>query len=1017
MYRWQQLNLFAAVTIPECAVGLSNNFIYTWKYYESAVLSPIKSVSQNQRYFKLNAYALERSTIYTAFVSVASSSDRSSELSRASTVIQVGSSGVVAILAGGGTQTIGLSSTITLDATGSYDVDYPTSPSLLSYTWSCTEQSPDFGEDCVINLLNISTQSFTALSLSKNNTQINESTYLFTLVVTNNLLEIASTAKTITVIREQIPQASFGDISEKYNTETSIILTATIIAPGKSGICSWSASTALTSIVSTPLSRSFEPGTTVYQLYINPNSLVAGLSYTFTLQTSYAKSTTTGSSSVTILMNAPPVDGVVIVDPRTGTALNTSFFILTSQWADDDTDLPLSYVISYYTFRSTLQTVIKNIDTTSYVTAQLGQGQEYMNYNVTCMVNASDIFGSVATAVAVVQVLPLSVRSLSFTTTSGITNALESSQPEVVSQIVGAVVNSINAVNCSVLKRCIHLNREDCSSVANTCGPCLDGYIGEDGEANSHCIYQTKLNKRALGLRLGIDVLDRRFLQSACDDDTSCLSGKCTNNTCEDTAKSCPADCSGRGICEYFDANFDQLDYCSAYDSFCSAQCSCDSGYYGLSCQLNIDQFETVKSVRESLCAGLYSTLGMQDVSSDVLISWANAVSSILLDGNQVSDAAAINCTSVLIETINAYPAIAGQTAVAVQSINAFSNVLNKGPALSPGLVSNVTKTLSTLLTALQNDMAIDQTPQTISTTNIRTSSLVVDGSNASEYLSPPQTAAESYLNVPSTSIAVSRNNSAGSLGINMVQYTKNFRNYISDSVSIGLQFVEYDDSIRISRGIKQSLATIDSLIIFQNIKSIDYTAEIPYNGTVSCKMTGNAYNVSVLCNFNSTLNFTCPGNQRRSFVYECPLKTLEPKCRSWNGVEFSIDPTCSVISYTSGSTTCSCQSNSASTSRRLQSSSDGLTEFVTNGEIVGESFVRTLSSASDLSLSSISRNLVIFITTLVVLILTFLGLAWFVHIDLNENKETKSKKIRQAYKFDIFLKVAVPPEFNDSPW
>jgi hypothetical protein len=69
------------------------------------------------------------------------------------------------------------------------------------------------------------------------------------------------------------------------------------------------------------------------------------------------------------------------------------------------------------------------------------------------------------------------------------------------------------------------------------------------------------------------------------------------------------------------------------------------------------------------------------------------------------------------------------------------------------------------------------------------------------------------------------------------------------------------------------------------------------------------------------------------------------------------------------------------------------------------------------LSLSSIANNLTIFITTLVVLILTFIGLAWFVQVDFKEIETKEVKRIKSAYKFSSFLSLSAPAEFQDTPW
>jgi hypothetical protein len=83
----------------------------------------------------------------------------------------------------------------------------------------------------------------------------------------------------------------------------------------------------------------------------------------------------------------------------------------------------------------------------------------------------------------------------------------------------------------------------------------------------------------------------------------------------------------------------------------------------------------------------------------------------------------------------------------------------------------------------------------------------------------------------------------------------------------------------------------------------------------------------------------------------------------------------------------------------------------------VGESFLSTLRSSAELRLSSISNNIVIFSVTLAVLVLTLLGMAWFVRVDLMEMRVVEKKAMRVGYRFSTFLELATPIEFNEKPW
>jgi len=55
--------------------------------------------------------------------------------------------------------------------------------------------------------------------------------------------------------------------------------------------------------------------------------------------------------------------------------------------------------------------------------------------------------------------------------------------------LAAAAATALNSVDCSSAPECISLyNRQICSTVKNTCGDCLLGFIGVNGQQNSVCI-------------------------------------------------------------------------------------------------------------------------------------------------------------------------------------------------------------------------------------------------------------------------------------------------------------------------------------------------------------------------------------------------------------------------------------------------------------------------------------------------------------------------------------------------
>ena len=791
--RPQVASLFAVATLPACAQNGSSSsaLVYTWKLYDGITFLPnLKSVSLDARFFKLPAYSLDILKSYTVAVSVAISSAPTVVLTSATATLQVGQSGVQAVILGGALRTVGFTDQVVVDASKSYDIDYPTA--ALNYTWLCSELSPNYGSSCapLPTSNSISKLSVTGGNLISSTETISASTSLLIQVFTTNRFQSTSSASvTLVILQAQIPTVSVGAIKTKYAADQNIVLSGTVTGIHNT-LISWSSITstiALSKISLTPVSTSVAAATTVFQLAIAANSLTPGLSYTFQLAAMYvsvsasansnvyvpnaantlmladSSSTTAASySQVTIAINTPPKGGVLNCNPSNGTALDTLFYLYTSQWFDSPDDYPLSYVLAYYVVSSANQIVIKNTDQTTYTTTRLGKGLDSNNFFVTCLAFAMDVYGGMGNTSLPVQVVaPKSSSALASIATSAMASALSSNNPGAVSQLIGAVTSTMNSVNCSVPVECDSINRQVCSFTARTCGPCLSGYIGVYGDSNSPC-----------GLASSLKQIGER-----CSSDSSCISNLCSAGVCSLAQKSCPNDCAGNGKCLYFDANNLATAFCAATDSFCKATCSCDSGFFGMDCSLSPSALAAAMQTRQTLCVGLFRTLGIQDVSSDVITSRASSISSILLDITQITDAALGNCTAALVQTINSYPAVAGAGTTAGLCAQALSNVLEKGAGLPKELLAGVSSALTALTAGVQSNMAIGQQPLTMNTQNARVAASLVDSTGlASQQFSPPQSDVEAFQNTPKTAINFnmsSASSSDGGVGVAVVQVTK----------------------------------------------------------------------------------------------------------------------------------------------------------------------------------------------------------------------------------------------------
>ena len=167
-------------------------------------------------------------------------------------------------------------------------------------------------------------------------------------------------------------------------------------------------------------------------------------------------------------------------------------------------------------------------------------------------------------------------------------------------------------------------------------------------------------------------------------------------------------------------------------------------------------------------------------------------------------------------------------------------------------------------------------TPVTITTSNTRTQSSVVDASTlSSQAFTAPQTAVEAFNKAPATALGVSLGSSssqgAAAVGVSLVQFTSNPLNAATASKTIGLQVSSYATSSSGNhRRLTAAAATVVSVALV-NQGPVRYA-----NGS-------------------------------------------HPVCETSAGAPFAPDPSCQVGRYTSMNTTCVCSFASNQVSSLIQ--------------------------------------------------------------------------------------------------
>jgi hypothetical protein len=962
-YRWKPLSVFASISWPTCAPNTTTTLpvTYSWKLYQGTTYSGILSTSLDQRFYKLSAYTVKASTTYVISVTASvTKGDKTLSASVSSTLV-TGQSDVLAQISGASARTASTLTAVTLDASPSQDVDYPTKE--LQYAWSCAEYSPTFGAACsgfVASAAKV--QTIAAQAVPAN-------VYTITVTVSNSGGKSSTASVLLTLLETSIPTLAMSDAKTKYNPDDKVILSGTVTTVTSAAFAKWTstsiASFDSSSAVLTPLSKTVPAKSSYqFQLSLAAGSLTAGLSYTFQLGAYYANNkANSAASSVTVVMNAPPSGGILTASPTTGVALTTQFTLTTSRWTDDAADLPLSYVISSYTLKATNLNTVKSSDGIPYVSARLGQGLSENNYAVYCVATASDIYLSSATATATVTVTPPeSNAAVVDATNDALDSALSNGDPSAVQQAVSGALSSVNSVNCTVPTPCSTLHREACSETAKTCGPCLDGYVGVDGDSNKAC--KTKGRKS-------------RRLQDEADAD-------------EVESKTCPSDCSGQGNCVFFDLYANEIPACNTTNPLCRARCVCSEGYYGKSCTLTQTEYAQLLSLREALCSSIYKTLALQDVTADVVGSRALSISNILLDINQISDAALSNCTAALVETVTEYPAYSCQgNSLSIVS-KALSNVLERGNSISADLLNGVNSALVSLTAGCQESLGVGEAAVTLTTTNVNLLTAVTDKDSLnSTAITAPQSDYDAENGVVASTVAVNTTSlgDGASVGITIYQLTNNPTGAVTNSSQIAVQTTMYGDS---------TTAPGVTLVLVNN-EPIDYSKNVePSSTTVQCdRYESKEYDVTVDCGSGHEYTVLCPAYAKGTFNVTCPGYSRVPECRTFDGESFVVNPLCSVVAYDSYSTSCYCEA--AATRRYLASGEEVATQYASSLGAIATHFGTTFTTAP--SLSDVRKNWVILATLIGVLGTWALGVVVLMRWDKRDSEHFEEEEVKEGGK------------------
>ncbi|RYH22921.1 hypothetical protein EON65_18580, partial [archaeon] len=765
----------------QCTPMNSTTLLYTWSMKNSngEELANLPRTGTDPSVFSLPSYSLSTGEVYTTIVNCSAVQNGIIlGMSTASAQVTVVKGAIYALVTGGSNRRLPIDANMTIDASASYDEDV-SGNNHLTFLWSCiiSTLGENYGEDCTSVLLHpSSTTTFRTATVvgSRLNTSL-----AYSVIVIVAAADGRSGSETVNIIPD-IAGSPYTELlvstSVKFNSDQNLSLSGLIQSKFDS-VVAWSVTVSGLNVSANsfaPLLRTYPSTLTVdflvSAILLAANTFQAGTYVTFRLtatstiteETTRRRLIGTGAESfnpmdtttvvsyseIILIANVPPVGGTLALSPPSGSALSDLFTLQSPGWIDDPADYPLAYDFRSSSNPRNQILTVQSKGPLNVATSDFPPGIQAYNNQIFIFARIYDIYNAFANANGSIVVVVNPNADVSSYLNNGLSVALNAGNVDEGLRTVNNVASTVNIVNCtgSSNAQCAGFHREPCTNIPNTCGPCLSGYIGTSGPANSACLLADSLTGN---------------IGDHCLSNNDCILGLCGgNSTCVAPIKNCPNDsgaiCSGHGQCTYLDlsGNLLEASECVETNVFCKAVCVCHSGFSGFSCSLSPSLAALRDSNRGLMCSGLNSLSSIGDDSSSLLESLSGSLSAAY-SASEVSSSSATNTCRDSLGIISnlaqqgfvssASTADSNTQTYLFRSVSAFVE-----PATNDSTGGKVVSdSLSGITEGLMMSMTIGQTPIELVADNLQITlrnDLSIDLENST--LSPPATSAESQYGV-----------------------------------------------------------------------------------------------------------------------------------------------------------------------------------------------------------------------------------------------------------------------------
>jgi len=686
---------------------------------------------------------------------------------------------------------------------------------------------------------------------------------------------------------------------------------------------------------------SFIPANKFTNVYIQlePRTLMATKSYSFIFRCQRM------SSEISIIPNTPPEKGNFTIIPLSGYEITTLFNFVARSWMDED--LPLEYQFGFMSFGNELLLQAKS--EIALASSILPSG--LVNHSTTTKLEVFDALSASSFRIYGITLKP--------TDSSAASNYIESIVSTSMSSTDINMVGSIlNAVNCSGVINCNKVNRHGCSDVDFSCGPCLEGFIGESGSKNSLCVYHPLISSTPKTV----------LITYKCKSDNDCdLFQYCdSSGSCGKMPKQCPNSCSNQGDCSFINSNTGlQVSKCDMTSSDCQAVCQCIAGFGGASCALSSAQVQQKIILRQKMLVS-FNNQTTKSASPQEVISRASTLSSITQKVDELGAEAVRPVFSAVGDILQSALVIGvgyeklGGVLQSVDNVASVSSGDGTIQMLTPLLTQFVSITASQLFPgerAVENILS-----------NIRSVTKCIDESKSTVDISVPKSSYEELFQAdkPKSAVRLVHNSSESNpLRISLIEVSAKLLAESNYSV-LSNPLTLHISNIRGVSITNMSTNVPSFVVVLRNI--LNSPASILQSFSTVCNSKFNS--------LTFTANYTCPDsghvlihnctNKIGTFKSYCPV--YKPSCREIMKNGRYQSQSCQLLNHSQTETICECKISSTISSKHERrflndessvAEESGAMQLVAISEYVTIDALDTFTAASSLNSATSAEKVV----------------------------------------------------------